>query len=130
MKVRIYKCIYAYANCFTFLRWGVRRASVSCCDVYSCVVFYGGHRERALQHHMVFIWTTPRRGGLRFGMARLILAEQAVPRGRSLRFLGVKGGRGARIDTLTCWRPRRGKKMKPIKSDSLQVQVKPVVSIP
>ena len=80
--------------------------------------------------YMVFIWTPPRRGGLRFGMARLILAEQAVPRGRSLRFLGVKGGRGARIDTLTCWRPRRGKKMKPIKSDSLQVQVKPVVSIP
>ena len=77
---------------------------------------------------MLFISTTPRRGGLRFGTARLIRAEHAVPRGRSLRFQAVKGGRGARIDTLTSWRPRRGKKMKPIHSDSLQVQVKPVVS--
>ena len=98
--------MHAYANCFTFLLWGVRHASVSCFDVYFCVVLDG---HSGLSSTMVCICTTPCQGGLRFGTARLIRAEQAAPGGRSLRFQAVKGGRGGGQNKYAYWRPRRGK---------------------
>ena len=71
-------------------------------------VFYmDGHS--GLSSTMVCICTTPCRGGLRFGTARLIRAEQAAPGGRSLRFQAVKGGRGGGQNKYSYWRPRRGK---------------------
>ena len=79
---------------------------------------------------MVFVCTTPRRGGLRFGKARLFRAEQAVPRGRPRRFKAVKRG-GGHQNKYSSWRPPPvAKQTKPIDSDSLQVQEKPVVSTP
>ena len=74
---------------------------------------------------MVFICTTPRRGGLWFRTARLIRAEQAVRSGR-LKYQAVKGA-GARIDTLLLGAPAVAKQTKSIHSVSLQVQVKAVV---
>ena len=61
---------------------------------------------------MVFVCTTPRRGGLRFGRTKYFRAEQAVPRGRSRRFKAVNGG-GA-PDTLGA--PAVAKRTKPINS--------------
>ena len=58
---------------------------------------------------IVFIWTTPRRGGLRFGTARLIRAEQAVPRGRpTVEDFKLSTG-GGRQNNQSSWRPRHGK---------------------
>ena len=53
VKVRIYICMHAYANCFTFLLWGVRHASVRCFDVYFCVLH--GWSQRSIQHHGLYL---------------------------------------------------------------------------
>ena len=76
-----------------------------------------------------FVCTTPRRGGLRLGTARNFCAKQAVPRGRSRSFQAFNGGGWAIVDTLGA--PAvvaKQTKTKPINSDSLQVQMEPVVS--
>ena len=84
----------------------VRRASAityqvpGSCEVYS-VVFYGHSSS------MVFVCTTPRQGGLRFGTARQFRGEQAVPRGRSRILKAVKRRVGWQ-SKYSYWRPRRG----------------------
>ena len=65
-----------------------------------------------------FVCTTPRRGGLWFGTARYFRAEQVVSQGRFRSFKAVNGGG---------WRNKRSSR---INSDSLRVQVGPVVPTP
>ena len=79
---------------------------------------------------MVFVLSTPRQGGLRF----LARQNNFVPI-RRYRGDGLledselfRGG-GARVNTLT-GAAAVAKQTKPINSDSLRVQVKPVVSTP
>ena len=69
---------------------------------------------------------TPRRGGVRFGSAKELRADEAVPRRRSISFKAGNGGGGGRINTLGA--PAVAKQTKP--DDPMQVQVEPAVPIP
>ena len=90
------------------------------CDVYS-VVFYGHSSS------MVFVCTTPRQGGLRH-----VRQENFVPSRRfredGLEDSKLSRGGGTRVNTLGA--PAVAKQTKPINSDSMQVEVEPMVSIP
>ena len=81
---------------------------------------------------MVFVCTTPRQGGLSY----VVRQDNFVP-GRRFREDGLEDlklsrGGGARVNTLgalTLGAPAVAKQAKPINSDSMQVEVEPVVSI-
>ena len=105
--------IGAYAV-FTFLLWGVRRASlikylvvIVMCTTAVRVVSYG---QGSLYSTIVFFCTTPRRGGIGFGTATIFLrAEQAVPPRRSRNFKAHNGRPWGCQRKYSFWRPRRGK---------------------
>ena len=98
------------------------------------VVFYGHSSLYSIMVTRQIACTTPRRGGLRFGS--YVLQDNFVP---SRRFredglllyvedLKLSTGGGARVNTLGT--PAMAKQTRPINSNSLQVQVEPVVSTP
>ena len=102
------------------------------CGVLCCFRSYFLWSQQSIQDHityMVFVSTTPRQGGLRFGTARKLGTEQAVPRGRSRRFFKAVNGWGGDGSKYSR-RPAVAKQAKPINSDPLQVQVESVVSTP
>ena len=98
--------------------------------VVMCIpVVFHGHNSLHEYSTMVtrhFDSTNPRGGGLRIGTGRQFRAEKAVPRAGSSSFKAVNG-RGAPEQIRLALPPWRNKRIIIINSDSLEVQVGPVV---